>query len=649
MKYVQTPPVALYTGISATATSIRIAPYPLDTDGNKLVTADFGTTAYLTIDPKVLGYEEICSFTGITDNGDNTATLTGVIRSLASKSPYTTTGNGKVHGSSAVVVFSDNPQIFNDLLQYINQISIVGAANASTIVQGLVQLPTVTQVNNGTATGSTGAALGITPDVLASSMYGLQLPTSAQKLALVGNGGTLSSTNRYVTEQGLNLNVANDQTQIIGNGSIATGEANATTKHSLIAEKFVPTISSISGITFLKNPDTGSYTGTVKIAVQADNAGTPSGSDLVSYTLSNAAWLSLSLGSFSLGSTLISANAITITANSTLKTGQPVSFTAVTGITGLSVGTLYYLIMVSTTTISFATTKANALAGTAITITGTPSSAFMCPNPLVHVTFASEYTSLVPGSSYWMVVTCSTGDNSNHPNLGINTAGGYASGQLIYNNSTDGWVTVTTSILTFYTHGGTLTKTVQTDSTNGMPPVIVRPYSFMLHHFTPAPSSGTATSDTVVWSIQLPGGFFGTDGGMKIMTTGGFVGRSSNGDAVTFKVRYNGNAFATFVLTAGSGAAAAPSSNFTVYFTILNNGATNSQTAVFYMTGIYLDGSSATSIAAIRVNQLGLNASNYSLSTVDTAVPGVLDMTYSVTNSSDVYYHVGTLVEKIGS
>lgn len=113
LKFVQTQAIALYTGMSAAATQAIVTPYPRDIQTNaKLVFADFGTTPTFTVDPKIPGYEEICSFTGITDNGDDTATLTGLVRNLIGQYPYTTPGTGKQHGSSAVVVFSDNPQMY---------------------------------------------------------------------------------------------------------------------------------------------------------------------------------------------------------------------------------------------------------------------------------------------------------------------------------------------------------------------------------------------------------------------------------------------------------------------------------------------------------------------------------------------------------
>lgn len=109
-KIVQTPAIALYSPLSAAATSARVTPYPVDLDGTKLTMSDFGDIGYCTIDPKVSTFEEIVSFTGLTDNGDGTGTLTGLVRNLISKSPYTTPGTGKQHGSSAKVVFSNNPQ-----------------------------------------------------------------------------------------------------------------------------------------------------------------------------------------------------------------------------------------------------------------------------------------------------------------------------------------------------------------------------------------------------------------------------------------------------------------------------------------------------------------------------------------------------------
>src|SRR5437868_3638102 len=96
-KFVQTPTITLYASISSSATSMRIVPYPKDLSGTKLTMSDFGSTPTVTIDPKVKNVEEIVSFTGITDNGDNTATLSGLTRGLLSKYPYTAGGTAYPH------------------------------------------------------------------------------------------------------------------------------------------------------------------------------------------------------------------------------------------------------------------------------------------------------------------------------------------------------------------------------------------------------------------------------------------------------------------------------------------------------------------------------------------------------------------------
>lgn len=210
-RVVETPTYHLYSGESGTATTLRITPYPVDLDGVKLTMTDFGSNPTLTVDPGFKGAEEIESFTGITDNGDNTATLTGLSRDLASKYPYTTTGTGRTHGSGSIVVFGNNPQIYGRLAApentqtwtatqtfasttfpgfdidpgatyYTNgpvttfvdyaqleRTALLGCSNASTSIDGCVQIGTSAQVASSTATGSTGANLVIPASMATSS------------------------------------------------------------------------------------------------------------------------------------------------------------------------------------------------------------------------------------------------------------------------------------------------------------------------------------------------------------------------------------------------------------------------------------------------------------------------------------------------
>lgn len=80
--------------------------------------------------------------------------------------------------------------------------------------------------------------------------------------------------------------------------------------------------------------------------------------------------------------------------------------------------------------------------------------------------FTSEYGSLTIGQLYWIVIETSTSDNSNHPNIGVNTAGGYSNGSVKFNNSTDNWTAVATIDLYFSTIEGNNSQAVVT-STSG--------------------------------------------------------------------------------------------------------------------------------------------------------------------------------------
>ena len=83
----------------------------------------------------------------------------------------------------------------------------------------------------------------------------------------------------------------------------------------------------------------------------------------------------------------------------------------------------------------------------------------------IEALFDTEYTSMinVPETTYWIVVESSTSDNSNHPNLGFNTAGGYSNGTLKYNNTADGWVEITGDDLYFKTLEGNTNQNVRAD------------------------------------------------------------------------------------------------------------------------------------------------------------------------------------------
>lgn len=216
-KIVQTPAVALYSGLSTTGTSFTITPYPVDLDGTKLAMTDFGTTGYATIDPKVSGYEEIVSFTGITDNGNNTATLTGVTRDLTSKFPYTTAGTGKQHGASAVVVFSNNPQVY----------AAYGAKANDEAITGFWTVPTpVSPTGIATKAYADSIAAGTGPAASQSAMGLTKLSYNPQ--TTLGTATVTIATPAVVTFNSHGL-IAGDMVKLTTTGALPTGLVAGTT------------------------------------------------------------------------------------------------------------------------------------------------------------------------------------------------------------------------------------------------------------------------------------------------------------------------------------------------------------------------------------------------------------------------------------
>jgi len=83
--------------------------------------------------------------------------------------------------------------------------------------------------------------------------------------------------------------------------------------------------------------------------------------------------------------------------------------------------------------------------------------------------FSTPYDGMIQGNLYWIVVSSSTADNSNHINLGTNSAGGYSNGSVKYKNVTDGWVDVSTVDLYFKTINGLNNQVIKTDENGSIP------------------------------------------------------------------------------------------------------------------------------------------------------------------------------------
>lgn len=114
-------------GIAASDTSITLTSFQVPVANFNFRMADFGDVGYLTIEPGNTTRQEFISFTGITNNSDGTATLTGILRGLSPISPYGASTTLQIaHPGGSVVVLSNPPQLYEELATRGNAETIIG-------------------------------------------------------------------------------------------------------------------------------------------------------------------------------------------------------------------------------------------------------------------------------------------------------------------------------------------------------------------------------------------------------------------------------------------------------------------------------------------------------------------------------------------
>lgn len=197
------------SGCTAIATSITVKNFVLpDEDETEITMTDFGSVGYGVLDPGT-SREEIISFTGVTQNGNNTATLTGVTRGLKFNDDYSAdTDLRHPHSGGAKFIISNTPQFYAELSgkdndedvtgiwtfsnsnpprasaaitygasteeyfttkRYVDSVAIAGASDASTTQKGLAEEATQAQVDAGTAADT--ARLFVNPSTLRAKRY----------------------------------------------------------------------------------------------------------------------------------------------------------------------------------------------------------------------------------------------------------------------------------------------------------------------------------------------------------------------------------------------------------------------------------------------------------------------------------------------
>lgn len=192
----------LKTSIGTSDTTIILSAFTEPITGNPLTMTSLATDiGYATIDPQSSTRKEFVSFTGITQNSDGSATLTGVSRGLGFQSPFTASSTlRKSHPGQSIFILSDSPQLFNEYARKRNNETITGqwtfstfpitpsSSPATATTSGQVELATGGEAASSTLTGDSGASLALHTGISTSSA-----PASGNVVVVTGDDGKIDS------------------------------------------------------------------------------------------------------------------------------------------------------------------------------------------------------------------------------------------------------------------------------------------------------------------------------------------------------------------------------------------------------------------------------------------------------------------------
>lgn len=285
------------SGCSASATSITLQSLTLPDGSTMVAMTDLGSIAYGTLEPGTSKEEQI-SFTGITQNADGTATLTGVTRGLGFISPYTTvSANQKAHAGGAVFVLSNTAGFYDKILIKDNDETVTGTFTFSTVptvssdpVSGsdVARRSWVLTVVNGGAvstdkivvTATAGETLVAGNLVYLKSADGYWWKTDADTAATVegvilgiaqGAGSAAGSISGGVLLAGTDTNQSG---MTIGATQYASNTAGAISASAGTTSKKIGVSRTATNLYF--DPNFGSLPTAAQIAALAGNNGTPS-------------------------------------------------------------------------------------------------------------------------------------------------------------------------------------------------------------------------------------------------------------------------------------------------------------------------------------------------------------------------------------
>lgn len=238
-------------GINATQNTIQLTSLRTP-DGTNITMSNFGTKGYGTLEPQTNSKIEFIDFTGITQNSNGTATLTGVTRGIGFVYPYASLSSlEKAHAGGAVFSVTNTPEFYYDefVMQnnsnlftwpsassspaskgYVDYVAFNGAAvvPATMSTPGVSQLATQLQTASSTVTNGAGYNLVI-PSSNATSTY--NQATAPLEVVVTQNSGKID--NNFIATSTLFAGLL--PTPTVGNGADGNINFNGTNSYSFAA------------------------------------------------------------------------------------------------------------------------------------------------------------------------------------------------------------------------------------------------------------------------------------------------------------------------------------------------------------------------------------------------------------------------------
>ncbi len=238
------------SGVGTTDTSITLVSMTLPDLSTTISMTNFGSIGYATLEPSTSKEEQI-SFTGITQNVNGTATLTGVTRGLNFVYPYTSvSAYKKSHAGGASLVLSNTSGFYSQFPAKDNNETITGQWTFNSFPLTASTTYASPTVIGWTKLSTTAAS---TTNPIAVGDNDPRVPTLTQAQALVGASSTPSSSNPYADKAYVDYKVP-----VIFGGTGSDG--------ALIATSSTITIDLGSSTVVTKNYTSVSITGTGAIA-----------------------------------------------------------------------------------------------------------------------------------------------------------------------------------------------------------------------------------------------------------------------------------------------------------------------------------------------------------------------------------------------